>query len=152
MKIAVGCDHAGYPLKEAILRALKKMNHTALDCGSFNSDSVDYPLIAADVARAVSGRRAAKGVLLCGTGIGVSMAANRFPGVLAAVVWSAEIARMASEHNHANVLCLPCRFLSLPRALACLRAWLGTRPAGGRHLRRVRQILRLDGRKGTKKS
>lgn len=144
MKVAVGADHGGYGRKEPLVRALRRMGHSVLDVGAFSEDSVDYPDFARAVAEKVGRGDCARGVLICGTGIGMSIAANKVKGVRAAVVWSPATARLAAEHNGANVLCLSGRLFSAARLKAMLTAWLSTPFGGGRHLRRVRKISRLE--------
>lgn len=138
--IPIGADHAGFALKERIVAELARLGYQPLDLGPADEQSVDYP----DYAHAVAGRvergEAGRGILLCGTGLGMSYAANRHHGVRAAVVWSEEIARLAREHNDANVLVLPARFLEEDDAMRILHAWLETPFAGGRHARRVGKI------------
>lgn len=143
MRIAVGSDHAGYEdpppyYKPAIMDHLRKLGHDVVDCGTNGSESVDYPDFARRVCDALHEGKAERGVLLCGTGIGISIAANRNPGVRAAVCTSEEMARLSREHNDANVLCLGRRVLSLDECLRIVDAWLDTPFSGGeRHRRRV---------------
>lgn len=143
MRIAVGSDHAGYEdpppyYKPAIMDHLRKLGHDVVDCGTNGSESVDYPDFARRVCDALHEGEAERGVLLCGTGIGISIAANRNPGVRAAVCTSEEMARLSREHNDANVLCLGRRVLSLDECLRIVDAWLDTPFSGGeRHRRRV---------------
>lgn len=144
MRIGIGCDHAGFPLKLAVVLALKKFGYGVVDYGCAGPERTDYPLVAARVAQAVSKREIPKGILFCGTGIGMSIVANKFRGVRAAVAWSPRVARLAAEHNHANVLCFSGRFLPSSKVSGLLRAWLMAPMGRGRHARRVRQILRLE--------
>ena len=147
MKLVVGADHAGYRLKTKLLPWLRSAaggRHQVRDVGSHGPESVDYPDFAAAVARSVKSGGAARGILLCGTGIGMAMAADKFHGIRAAVTWNPQTAALAAEHNHANVLCIPARFIGLKKAQAMLRAYLSTRYAGGRHARRVEKIKQLD--------
>ncbi len=147
MKLAVGADHAGYKLKSKLvpwLRAQGGGHHQVRDVGTVSEDSVDYPYFAEDVAKVVSAKRASKGILFCGTGIGMAIAANKVRGIRAAVAWNPKVAGLAAEHNDANVLCLPGRFTSLPKAKQIIKAFLSTPFAGGRHLRRVKEIEALD--------
>src|SRR5438876_12272610 len=119
MKLAIGSDHAGFKLKAQLinwLRTTQGGQNRILDVGTATSDPADYPDFAKEVAKAISEKRASKGILFCGTGIGMAMAANKIPGVLAAVAWTPEIAKLAAEHNGANVLCLPARFVSPQKA------------------------------------
>jgi ribose 5-phosphate isomerase B len=138
--IPIGADHAGFQLKQRLVQELRALGYEPLDLGTHSSESVDYPDFAHDVASKVERHAATRGVLLCGTGLGMSYAANRHPGVRAAVAWSPEVARLAREHNDANVLILPARFVSDGEAVEILRTWLDTAFAGGRHSRRVDKI------------
>jgi ribose 5-phosphate isomerase B len=143
--IPIGADHAGYPLKQRLVEELRALGFEPLDVGTNGPESVDYPDFAHEVADRVEHHAARRGVLLCGTGLGMSYAANRHPGVRAAVAWSPEVARLAREHNDANVLVLPARFLSEETGVAILRTWLETEFAGGRHSRRVAKIEQEQG-------
>ncbi len=147
MKIALGADHAGFKTKAMLedwLRTQPGGSHKILDLGTSSEESTDYPDYAAAVARAVAEKRADKGLLFCGTGIGMAMAANKIRGIRAAVVWNEATAKLAAEHNGANVLCLPARYLTLKKAHALIKAFLSTPFAGGRHLRRVKKIMALE--------
>lgn len=140
MKIAVGCDHAAVAEKAAVLRVLEAQGHEVEDMGTHDDASVDYPDFAAKVGWAVATKAVDRGILICGTGIGMSMAANRIHGVRAAVVHSEFTARMAREHNDANVLCLGARVLD-PEILESLtKIFVTTDFEGGRHARRVAKI------------
>jgi ribose 5-phosphate isomerase B len=140
--IPIGSDHAGFQLKEHLKSQLIRRGYRPLDLGTLSAESVDYPDFAHRVASKVSGGSAKRGILVCGTGIGMSMAANRHPGVRAAVVWSPEIAEATRRHNDANVLALPARHLDDKRATKILDRFLSTPFDGGRHLRRVNKIER----------
>jgi len=140
--IPVGADHAGYALKERLVSELRRLGYEPLDLGTHSTESTDYPEYAHEVAARVEHHDAERGVLLCGTGLGMAYAANRHPGVRAAVAWSPEVARLAREHNDANVLVLPARFVSPEDGLEILRTWLATEFAGGRHARRIAKIDR----------
>lgn len=144
MKIAIGSDHAGFKRKKELITALSRMGHRVVDVGCYSEDSCDYPDYAKKVGRAVSLNRAERGVLVCGTGIGMAMAANKIKNVRAAVCWNAKTAALASEHNQANVLCLSGRLLSLRDGEKMVQAWLKTEFAGGRHLRRIRKIAQME--------
>lgn len=144
MKIALGSDHAGYQRKKELIAFLSKMGHQVVDLGCYSDDSVDYPDYAAKVARAVSLQRAEKGILICGTGIGMAMAANKFPKIRAAVCWNPKTAALASEHNHANILCLSGHFLTEDMSRKIVSAWMKTPFAGGRHLRRIKKIEHIE--------
>lgn len=138
--IPVGADHAGFAMKERVVAELERLGYTPLDLGPSGEASVDYPDYAHAVAGLIERGEATRGVLMCGTGLGMACAANRHPGVRAAVAWSDEIARLSREHNDANILVLPARFLPESDALGILRTWLETTFAGGRHSRRVEKI------------
>jgi len=138
--IPIGSDHAGVELKSRLVEELRSLGYEPLDLGTSSSESVDYPDFAHEVAGRVERHDARRGVLLCGTGLGMSYAANGHPGVRAAVAWTPEIARLAREHNDANVLVLPARFVSEDEGVEILKAWLTTDFAGGRHSRRVAKI------------
>jgi ribose 5-phosphate isomerase B len=138
--IPIGADHAGFALKERLVAELKKLGYEPLDLGTHSAESTDYPDYAHPVAEQVEQGKARRGILLCGTGLGMAYAANRHHGVRAAVAWSPEIAQLARSHNDANVLVLPSRFVSEREGLDILRAWLETPFEGGRHSRRVAKI------------
>jgi len=139
-KIPIGADHAGYALKERLVAELKKLGYEPIDLGTNSPDSTDYPDYAHPVAHQVESGEAKRGILLCGTGLGMSYAANRHHGVRAAVAWTPEVAKLAREHNDANVLVLPARFVSDEEGLSILKTWLDTPFEGGRHQRRVAKI------------
>jgi ribose 5-phosphate isomerase B len=138
--IPIGSDHAGFHLKERLVEELRALGYEPLDLGTHSADSADYPDFAHRAASKVEHHDAGRAVLLCGTGLGMSYAANRHPGVRAAVAWSPEIAQLAREHNDANILILPARFVSADEGLEILKTWLNTPFAGGRHSRRVEKI------------
>jgi ribose 5-phosphate isomerase B len=140
--IPVGADHAGFELKQRLVEELRRLGYEPLDLGTDSSASTDYPDYAHQVADRVEHGEAARGVLLCGSGLGMSYAANRHHGVRAAVAWTPEIARLAREHNDANILVLPARFVTEQQGLEILTTWLTTPFEGGRHERRVRKIDR----------
>jgi ribose 5-phosphate isomerase B len=138
--IILGSDHAGFDLKEKVKKALDRLGVPHEDVGSQSTESVDYPDYAHRVAEAVETGRHTRGIVVCGTGIGVSMAANRHAGVRAAVAYDEETARLSREHNDANVLALGGRSLDHALAERILEVWLKTPFAGGRHARRVEKI------------
>jgi ribose 5-phosphate isomerase B len=138
--IILGSDHAGFDLKEKVKKALDRLGVPHEDVGSQSTESVDYPDYAHRVAEAVGTGRHTRGIVVCGTGIGVSMAANRHAGVRAAVAYDLETARLSREHNDANVLALGGRSLDHALAERILEVWLKTPFAGGRHARRVEKI------------
>ncbi|HEX3273495.1 MAG TPA: RpiB/LacA/LacB family sugar-phosphate isomerase [Gemmatimonadales bacterium] len=143
--IPIASDHAGVDLKARLITELRALGFEPLDLGTTGAESVDYPDFAHAVAGRVERHEAQRGVLLCGTGLGMSYAANRHPGVRAAVAWTPEIARLAREHNDANVLILPARFVSPDDGVRILRSWLETEFAGGRHSGRVAKIDQEQG-------
>jgi ribose 5-phosphate isomerase B len=139
-RILIAADHAGFQLKEKLETALKDMGFDVEDLGTDSDASTDYADYAHPLAERVERGEVKRGVLMCGTGLGMSYAANRHPNVRAAVAWSPEIAKLAREHNDANVLVLPARFVSDETALEILRTWLDTPFEGGRHARRVQKV------------
>jgi len=143
-KILIASDHAGFELKEKLEHALEELGYDVDDLGTNTPESTDYADYAHPLAREVSEGRAERGVLLCGTGLGMSFTANRYPHVRAAVAWNPEIAKLAREHNNANVLVLPARFVSDTEAAVILTTWLETPFEGGRHARRVDKIEPAD--------
>ena len=140
--ILIASDHAGYELKSVLEKELRALGFEVEDLGPSDARSADYADYAHPLAKRVSEGQAERGVLLCGTGLGMSYTANRYPHVRAAVAWSPEIASLAREHNDANVLVLPARFVGEDEGKAILKAWLDTPFAGGRHARRVAKIER----------
>ena len=145
MRIALGSDHAGYDLKAQVATALAERGHDVVDLGPENgTTSVDYPDYGAAVGHAVTNGTAELGVAICGSGIGISIAANKVAGVRAALVHDATSARLAREHNHANVLCLGARLIGPQVALDALDAWLGATPGDGRHIGRIEKLGQLD--------
>lgn len=144
MKIAIGADHGGYELKEKMRRYLSGKGHRITDFGTFSRESCDYPLIGERVSREVAKGNFRYGVLICTTGIGMSMAANKVRGIRAAVCFNAELSRYARAHNNANVLVLSGKFVKEKEAGKIIDVWLRTRFSGGRHRRRVNQIMRIE--------
>ncbi len=141
MKIAIGSDHAGYDYKKHLIKKLEEWGHTVADFGTDSPDSVDYPDFAHPVADAVSNKRNIKfGVLICGSANGVCMTANKHEKIRAAICWEKDIAVLARQHNNANVICIPARFVDKRKASAMLKAFLTTEFEGGRHKRRVNKI------------
>jgi ribose 5-phosphate isomerase B len=140
MKIAVGSDHAGFKVKQALLERLRAAGHEVVDCGCDSEESVDYPEYGAAVGRVVGTAECERGILVCATGLGMAMVANKIAGVRAAPVHDRFTARMSREHNDANVLCLGARALDERHALELGEYWLTVPFAGGRHERRVRGI------------
>src|SRR5262245_44117997 len=144
MKIAIGADHAGFVMKEKIKAALEREGYEVMDEGTLSSESVDYPDYAVKVAHDVAGRKAEYGVLVCGSGIGMAIAANKVKGVRAANVNNATEARLSREHNDANIVAVGARFLTDEDALTIVDVFLKTAFAYGRHQARVDKIKELE--------
>lgn len=138
--IALGADHAGYEFKQRLIETLKSWDYEVQDLGAFSPERVDYPDFAHGVARAVENQSVDRGILLCGSGNGVCMTANKHAGIRAALCWSEDITRLARQHNDANVLCLPARFLPMEKIVEMARIFLETEFEGGRHQARVEKI------------
>ena len=151
MSIAVGADHAGWTLKESLKAWLIERGHDVIDFGTHSPDSVDYPDYAAQVGESVAVGKVERGVLVCGTGLGMAIAANKIPGVRAVACNDVLAARMSREHNDANVLAVGGRLLGREAALEILGTWLETRFAGGRHVQRVDKIAALERRRGAER-
>ncbi|HEY9283580.1 MAG TPA: ribose 5-phosphate isomerase B [Pyrinomonadaceae bacterium] len=147
-KIAIGSDHAGYEGKERAKEAIAALGYEVADYGTQGLESVDYPDFGAAVGRAVVAGEVERGVVMCGSGIGISIAANKIPGVRAALCWNEETARLARQHNDANVLCIGARFIDPETAAAMIRAFVETEFAGGRHQQRVEKLTKLDAARG----
>ena len=143
-RIAIGADHAGFEEKEKIKATLDELGVEYVDMGTNSADSVDYPDYAKKVAEAVSKGEFEQGLLVCGSGTGMAIAANKVKGVRAAVAWSPDIARLARQHNNANVLSLPARFMSENDAAGVVKAWLEADFEGGRHEKRVEKITDIE--------
>lgn len=144
MIVAIGSDHAGFPLKERIKEFLIEKGHEVIDFGTTSKDSTHYPLFAKEVSIAVQKGEAERGILVCGTGIGMSITANKFRGVRAALCLNEYMARMSRLHNDANVLCLGDRVLGEELALSIVEVWLETPFEGGRHAKRVELIAEIE--------
>jgi ribose 5-phosphate isomerase B len=144
MKIAIGADHAGFALKEKLRERLIEQGHDVVDFGTASSDSCDYPDYARPVACDVAQGRADRGLLVCSTGIGMAMAANKIAGVRAAPAQSEDEVRLTREHNDANILTLGAKYLDEERAAALVDLFLETEFAGGRHARRIAKIGQLE--------
>ena len=142
--VALGADHAGWELKEALKAWLFDQGHQVLDFGTHSPDPVDYPDYAAQVAEAVAVAKVERGILVCGTGIGMAITANKVPGVRAATCSDLYTARMSREHNDANVLALGARITARDAAIEILDTWLSVPFAGGRHVRRVEKLADLE--------
>ncbi len=140
MKLAIASDHAGYELKEKMKAHLSGLGHQMEDFGTNNTDSTDYPDYAHPLASSVESGSNALGILICGSGNGVCMTANHHDGIRAALAWNSEVAALARQHNNANVLCLPARYISDEEAFSITEAYLDAQFEGGRHERRVEKI------------
>ena len=144
MKIAIGCDHAAYELKEAVKEKLTADGYEVLNKGCHSTESVDYPKYGHAVGKSVASGEADQGICICSSGIGISMAANKVPGVRAGLVHSVHTAHMTKQHNNANVLCFGANIVDKDLAFAMVDEWLSTEFEGGRHERRVNEIEDLD--------
>jgi len=140
MKIAIGSDHAGFALKAKLITILEAAGYQVKDFGCYSEDSIDYPDYAHPVANEVEQQAADLGVLICGSGNGISMTANKHQGIRCALCWTPEIASLARQHNNANILSLPARFISEELAIEILHAFLSAQFEGGRHATRVGKI------------
>lgn len=140
MKIAIGCDHAGYEYKKMIKKGLLAKGHEVKDFGTHSTDSVDYPDFVHPVAKLVNDKGVDKGILICGSGNGVSMTANKYKDVRAAICWNKSLASLARQHNDANIVSIPARFISKRMASIIINTFIKTPFEGGRHLRRVNKI------------
>jgi ribose 5-phosphate isomerase B len=144
MKLAIGSDHAGFALKEQLRRALEAEGHEVVDFGTGSTESCDYPDFALPVGRSVAQGQSDRGILVCTTGIGMAIAANKVDGVRAAPAESEDEVRLTREHNDANVLTLGAKYLDEDRALALTNVFLNTQFTGGRHARRVAKIAQIE--------
>ncbi|MBA2611864.1 MAG: ribose 5-phosphate isomerase B [Bacteroidetes bacterium] len=140
MNIAIGSDHAGFELKEKLITYLKLKNNTVIDKGCYSAERADYPDYGHAVANAVLNKEAQVGVLMCGSGNGINITANKHTGIRAALCWNSEIATLARQHNDANILVLPARYMSVEEAHKCIDVFLTEKFEGGRHLDRVKKI------------
>ncbi len=147
-KIPIGSDHAGYEMKEEIIGYLKELGYEPEDVGTSGPQTVDYPDFAGLVAGMVSRGERKRGILVCGTGLGMSITANKFPNVRAALVMNEEMAGFARTHNDANILALGGKMLGMEKVRAIVKIWLQAEFQGGRHARRVDKIAEIEGRKG----
>ena len=141
MKIAIGCDHAGFPYKDGLVAMLQAQGHMVQDFGTHSLESVDYPDFAHAVALAVEDGQAELGILLCGSANGVAITANKHQGIRCAICWTEELAALARQHNNANVIAIPARFVPEILAQAMVRIFISTEFEGGRHGRRVDKIV-----------
>lgn len=140
LPLAIGCDHAGFQYKEEIKKKLEEWGWKVADKGTYSAESTDYPPFAHSVAEMVEKQEASAGILVCGSGNGVCMTANKHQDIRAALCWNEELVRLSRQHNNANVLCLPARFVELDQAQKMVEVFLNTAFEGGRHERRVEKI------------
>lgn len=140
MKLAIGSDHAGFELKEELITYLKSKQHDVSDKGTYSTERADYPDFGHAVATAVTGGEVEFGILMCGSGNGINMAANKHQGIRAALCWNSEIAALARQHNDANILVLPARYISVAEAKKCIDVFLSETFEGGRHADRIKKI------------
>ena len=138
--IPIGADHAGFQLKELLIQHLQSKGYTVKDMGCYSEDSIDYPDFGHPVASMVEENQGMLGILICGSGNGINMTANKHQGIRAGLAWNVEVAKLVRQHNDANVLCLPVRFITLEEAKICLQAFIDTPFEGGRHAVRVGKI------------
>lgn len=144
MKIALAADHAGFEEKEKVKKTLDDIGVQYTDMGTDSCESVDYPDFARKVGEAVAAGEYDQGLLICGSGTGMAIAANKIPGIRAAVAWNEDIARLARQHNNANVLALPARFTTADESAGIVKAWFDADFEGGRHATRVNKILKIE--------
>ena len=143
MKIAFGCDHAGIGIKEQIIKFVESLGHKVIDYGTFSEQSCDYPDFALKVAESVAQKTTEKGILICGTGIGMSIAANKVNGIRAAVCWNKETATLISQHNNANIICVGARFATIEDICSWIKIFLETK-FEERHLKRINKITEIE--------
>ena len=142
--IAIGSDHGGFALKEELKKYLDEKEIPYKDFGTDSEERTDYPIYAEKVAKAVQSKECEKGILVCGTGFGVAITANKFKGIRCASCWNEEVAKLFKEHNNGNVIALPGRFINISQAVVILRAWLGTEFMDGRHSERLQMIEEIE--------
>ena len=143
MKISIGCDHAGFEVKEMIIKLLNNLEHDVLDCGTNSLDSVDYPVFGLRVGKSVKNDEADRGIVVCGSGIGISIAANKIKGIRAALCTTVEHAVLSRQHNNANVLALGARLTDENKIKEIVINWLETTSEGGRHQNRIDLIEKI---------
>ncbi len=144
MKIAVGCDHGGFVLKDAVISTLEELGAQVVDMGTYSTESVDYPVYGKKVADAVASGECDLGVVMCGTGIGISIAANKVKGIRAAVVTDEFMAEMTRRHNNANIIALGGRVITPEKAKSLVKAWYTAEFEGGRHQKRIDMITQIE--------
>lgn len=139
-KIVIGSDHAGFELKEEVIKYLESEKYEVLDKGCYSSERADYPDFGHSVANSILNNEADTGIIMCGSGNGINMSANRHKGIRAALCWQEDIAKLARQHNDANILTLPARYISKEEAFKCVKAFLNEKFEGGRHQQRIEKI------------
>ena len=144
MKVAVGCDHGGFVLKDAVISTLEELGAQVVDMGTYSTESVDYPVYGKKVADAVANGECDLGVVMCGTGIGISIAANKVKGIRAAVVTDEFMAEMTRRHNNANIIALGGRVITPVKAKSLVKAWYTAEFEGGRHQERIQMINEIE--------
>lgn len=144
MKVAVGCDHGGFVLKDAVISTLEELGAQVVDMGTYSTESVDYPVYGKKVADAVANGECDLGVVMCGTGIGISIAANKVKGIRAAVVTDEFMAEMTRRHNNANIIALGGRVITSEKAKSLVKAWYTAEFEGGRHQKRIDMITQIE--------
>ena len=142
--IAIGADHGGYLIKEEIKKYLDEKEIKYKDFGCFSEERTDYPAFGSSAAKAVQNNECECGILVCGTGFGMSIVANKFKGIRCASCWNEEVAKLLKEHNNANIISLPGRFINISEAVAIIRAWLGAEFTEGRHADRLKMIEDIE--------
>ena len=142
--IAIGCDHGGYKLKEEIKKYLEEKGIEYKDFGCESEERTDYPVYAVPAVKAVQNNECDKGILICGTGFGMTIVANKFKGIRCASCWNEDVAKLLKEHNNANVIALPGKFINVSEAVAIIRAWLGAEFMEGRHTDRLKMIEEIE--------
>ena len=142
--IAIASDHGGYQLKEEIKKYLDEKEIEYKDFGTYSEERVDYPVYGVPAIKAVQNKECEKGILVCGTGFGMSIVANKFKGIRCASCWNEEVAKLLKGHNNGNMIALPGRFINISEAVAILRAWLGTEFMEGRHTDRLQMIENIE--------
>ena len=147
MKIAIGCDHGGFVLKESVIDFLNNAGFEVIDCGTYSDASVDYPIYGEKVARLVAKGECEKGIVMCGTGIGISIAANKVNGIRCALCHDEYTAKMTAMHNNSNVLAMGGRVVTPEMAIKIVKTWLDTPFEGGRHINRVNMFTEIENRK-----
>jgi ribose 5-phosphate isomerase B len=148
MNIAFACDHAGFEVKDKVMQYLKSRGYEVIDFGCQDAKSCNYPDHGIPAAFAVSEGKCEKGILICGSGVGMSILANKTAGIRAGLCWTEEVAKLIAEHNNANILCLPARFLTQDRILKCIAIWLDTPfSTDTRHANRISKVMDIENRK-----